>query len=367
MKLIEIIMNPISIVFTVFVVGYFVGCIKCFGISLDLSGVLIVAVIMGYIINSFDILSDVIDIHILKANMQSFSALGTSLFVAVIGLTTGYSLNINKAKEWKAAIVGFFMVASSFGVMNLIAMFDEEINYSRLLGAFCGALTTSPGLAVAIELDGMISEEVMLGYGCTYLLGVILTVLSVQFITPKHKKNIKKENSVTESNKYDLGGLIQIGIAVVVGSILGNLHLGNFSLGRSGGILGVGIVLGAFMNKLPKQKRVSETTMWIYRNFGLILFFVGNGVPAGMSFNNNFDIRIVLYGVLMTITPIAVGIFFSALVLREKETSTIVAGGMTSSPAIGILLQKQNYVNLSKYSIAYVVALFTVVILIRFL
>ena len=67
----------------------------------------------------------------------------------------------------------------------------------------------------------------------------------------------------------------------------------------------------------------------------------------------------------MTIVPIISGMFFYKLFFKDRLPATTIAGGMTSTPAIGILAEKHNNISLSKYALAYFGALITIVILIR--
>lgn len=360
--------SPISIAFAVLIVGYLLGRIKVCGMSLDLAGILIAAVTCGYLISIIDAAGNTINVFAFKDNMQMFSSLGTSLFVSVIGITTGYSLNLCRAKNLKAILIGALMVLSSFVLMNLIILFDTDVSHSKLVGALCGALTTTPGLSAAHELKGVVAEEATIGYGCTYLFGVMATVLFVQLITRKSEAlDNKAIQSTAATSKAALGGLIQIGIVVILGRFIGNIRFGSFSFGNSGGILCVGIVLGVIVKVVFSQRTASSETMGIYRNFGLIIFFVGNGVPAGMSLNNGFDMKIIMYGVLMTIVPIITGTLLSRLIAGNSCIASVIAGGMTSTPAIGVLLQKRCHVQLDSYSMAYVGALLTIIVLIRIL
>ena len=67
----------------------------------------------------------------------------------------------------------------------------------------------------------------------------------------------------------------------------------------------------------------------------------------------------------MTLIPIMVGVILCKAVDREIPVESIIAGGMTSTPAIGVLMQKQGCVHLGGYSMAYVGALLTIIILVR--
>lgn len=366
MEFLKSFLSPLPIAFAVLIVGYFFGRIRFYGVSLDLAGVLIVAVAVGYILTSSEFFEKALNISELKGVMKTFSSLGTSLFVSVIGITAGYSLDLHNTKELKAVFIGSLMVASAFPVMKAIAFLDVDVSYSSLLGALCGALTTTPGLSAVNELPNVVVEEATVGYSGAYLFGVIATVLFVQLIS--RRSGVYDETTQnTVTGKAALGGLIQIGIAVIFGRIVGSIGFGGFSLGNSGGILCVGIVLGMIIKKLYPQKIATNKTIEIYRNLGLVLFFIGNGIPAGMSFCYAFEVKLILYGALMTIVPIAVGILLSRCMDRENSTASVIAGGMTSTPAIGVLLQKHCRVQLDGYSMAYAGALLTIVVLISFL
>ena len=67
----------------------------------------------------------------------------------------------------------------------------------------------------------------------------------------------------------------------------------------------------------------------------------------------------------MTIVPIVVGYLLNKLIIRCRESATVIAGGMTSTPAIGLLVDKNPQISLGKYSLAYFGALITIVVLIR--
>ena len=49
--------SPLSLLFLIIVIGYYVGKIKIRDISFDLAGVLLVAVIIGYAISNFGIIN----------------------------------------------------------------------------------------------------------------------------------------------------------------------------------------------------------------------------------------------------------------------------------------------------------------------
>ncbi len=360
-------LSPLSVTFIVIILGYLIGKIKFAKISLDLSGVLIVAVLTGWILSAIALHSSVVNVIEYETNMKFFSLFGTALFVSSIGLSTGGILDFRNKKDMRAVAIGSLMVCSAFVVMNIISEVDTNVSKSKLLGALCGALTTTPGLSAACELENVVPSDITLGYGCAYLFGVIATVLFVQAISNK-SMDVSNEGNKSEQlreNKGALHGLIQIGSVVVLGRTLGNIEIMNFSLGASGGMLCVGIVVGVIVKKLFSTKSLTTKMLTPFRNMGLVLFFVGNGIPAGMQLTSGVEIKVIFYGVLMTMSPMISGTLLYKLFFKDRVPATTIAGGMTSTPAIGVLVEKHNNISLSKYSLAYFGALITIICLIR--
>ena len=87
--------------------------------------------------------------------------------------------------------------------------------------------------------------------------------------------------------------------------------------------------------------------------------------PCAHALMVDGDFKTIIYGVLLTIMPITVGVFLYKMFFNDSLSATTIAGGMTSTPAIGVLVEKYNNISLSKYALAYFGALITIVILIR--
>lgn len=361
------ILSSVPMAFIVLIIGYYIGQIKIFKISLSLSGVLIVAIFVGWILTAVAPQLTIINIVDIENNMKIFSTLGTALFVSSIGISTGSMLNCGDRKDAKAIIVGALMVSSAFVTMKIISWLDSSITISELLGSLCGALTTTPGLSAACELENVVSEDIVLSYGCTYPLGVVGTVLYAQVATRKTDvfyENI--ENKVTSyKSKAALNGLIQIAMVIILGRIIGSIKISSFSLGNLGGILCSGIVISLLVKKISPEKSLTSQMLTPFRNIGLVLFFVGNGISAGMQSTNGVDCKVIAYGALMTIIPIAFGVVLHRLLFGKGMVATIIAGGMTSTPAIGVITEKYKDISLSRYIFAYFGALITIIIMIR--
>lgn len=371
MNVCSFILSPILLTFFVIAAGLCIGKLKLFHISLDLAAVLLVAVAVGYVIDimySANIATE--QMPQIRTYMKMFSSLGTSLFVSVIGLTTGYSINSRNRDKIAATIIGMLMVASACITMWIILQFDCNISKSNLFGILCGALTTTPGLSVVYEKKGMILEEVTLGYGSAYLFGVIFTVLTVQIITRSGHDKPQKRSTASEKapGKAIFGGLLQTSLTIILGNLIGGFTIPgiNFSLGNSGGMLFSGIIIGAIVGSCFCNRYISKEIQTIMRNLGLVLFFVGNGIPAGMQLKDGFTLKAILFGMILTIIPILTGWSICRIILKKSrmDTAAIISGGMTSTPAIGVLASK-GQVPYGGYSFSYTGALLMIVLLIR--
>ena len=354
--------------FVIIVLGLCLGNIKIKGISLDLSAVLIVAVAFGICIFKANIFSQN-KLDELNLCCKLLSSLGMSLFVSVIGISAGYTLTSKNKSDICCIFIGMLSVLVSFIVANLFSFMNINISKSTLIGVLCGALTTTPGLATACENKTTIIEEATVGYGCTYIFGVIFAVLAVQIITRKEQiySDFRSINKKIKS-KAIYGGLLQISLIIILGKIIGSLNIPiiDFSLGDSGGILYCGILFGVLIKHFSKEKIILKDSRDFIRNIGLILFFVGNGLLAGMKITYNFSVLSVLFGIILTCVSIFSCFIICKLILKNNDldTAVIIAGSMTSSPAIGVLVPKSDSV-LNKYSYSYIGALLMIIFIMK--
>lgn len=194
-----------------------------------------------------------------------------------------------------------------------------------------------------------------------------INIINLSFGT--YFKSNLLEKMIDRAFKYGMiiDALIVLGISVVLGYIIGSVKFPyiNFSLGASGGILFSSIFVGLLTQKFIKKNMDMSNSLPLYRNFGLAMFFVGSGIPAGIRLNAAFDIKWFAYGIILTVIPSLFGYLCSRYIAKRNAEHCMcaVAGGMTSTPALGVLLRKSNLsLDLSAYSFAYAGALLAMVI-----
>lgn len=357
--------STIMLLFFVIAIGLFIGKIRIKGVSLGYVAILLVAIFAGYILKTF-LISDTVS----KNELNLISQLGMALFISTIGLSTG-NIICGQIKKQNFVHILIGAMCGCFGItmMKIISALDKEINITLLKGILCGAITSTPGLSSVCEPHNSDSELAIIGYGCSYLFGVLATVFSVQCIAFKNDTiyTKKTENSTMEEIQKNKKMLIWIALSVILGNIVGNIQIPvlGVSIGDSAGILCLAILFGA----LAKRFLVVFCKQQIdcYRELGLILFFVGNGINAGMKIKNFFDIKCFLYGIFFTVLSILFVYIIGRFILKapKNQLASLIAGAMTSTPSIGILLENSRAnVDLSAYSLSYLGALLSIVIFI---
>lgn len=216
-------MMPVILFLFIILIGNAFGKVNVRGISLGASGVLLVAIAMGYLLSFFcpsALPNDFDSAAIL------FSKFGTALFVSVIGLSAGASIAGGSLKNNVICfLVGSAMSISGLVVTRLIALLDKTIDNSLLLGVLCGALTSTPGLATVCEAEGASSELAVMGYGVAYLFGVVGVVLFVQYKIRKYTKKWYEvcEKEPKRKDRYEV--LIPLCLVGILGHWVGTFQI----------------------------------------------------------------------------------------------------------------------------------------------
>jgi putative transport protein len=113
-----------------------------------------------------------------------------------------------------------------------------------------------------------------------------------------------------------------------------------------------------------------DSTLKIFKELGLLLFLTGAGISGGDGFFEMFDVQYFFYGVFMTIVPMIIGFLFAKYVLKLSLLNNLgsLTGGMTSTPALGTLINTAGTDDVaSAYAATYPIALIAVVLVSQFL
>ncbi len=382
-------------VFGIAALGYALGRITIKGVSLGTAGVFIVALLYGAFFGDnfasrFFIAEDV---NYSSEALKIVENLGLVFFVTSVGFIAGPNFFKNMKKNFKSyVLLGLvIIIAGGLSAVGCIYVgrlleggapgFDSKQLTAMIVGLLSGSLTSTPAFSATKEtVLAQYQDAVTVGHGIAYLFGVIGVVLFVQLIpklTHADMDEERKKISIvdTGSKKIFTGELIHMdpfgfmpfACAAVIGILIGSVKFFNFfSLTTTGGTLLVSLILGHFgrigkVNIMP-SKKVLET----FRELGLMIFLIGAGVAGGMSFVKYFKTVYFLYGIVMTIVPMILGYIVAKYGLKLSLLNNLgsITGGMTSTPALGTLINVAKTDDVaSAYAATYPVALIAVVLI----
>ena len=369
--------NQIVIVFCIAALGYLLGSISIKGLNLGTSGILIVALVFGH----FELLVP----SVLKN-------IGLICFVTAVGFIAGPGFFRNFKKSAISYVVLGIVIILSGAVTCVSVMKLAGIQTDLAVGMMSGALTSTPGLAAAIEATG--SDLASVGYGIAYPFGVVGVVLFVQLIPKILKIDVEKERerlaaaaapkevdaqvAKKEYKLIDEFGLMAFAVAAALGVIIGKIVIplpggAEFSLGTSGGPLLTGLVFGHFAHIGPVAIDVPKKTLNVVREVGLALFLMGAGTEAGQGFLAVLaeqGVALFLWGAVMTLVPMIIGYILAVYVFKIDVLSALgsICGGMTSTPALGTLMAvTKTEAVAAAYAATYPLALIMVVLSCQFI
>ena len=151
--------------FLIIAIGFAIGRIKIKGISLDISAVIFIALLFG---------------HLGVVIPSDFQDVGLVLFIFTIGLQAGPGFFQTFRSRGAGLVVVAVLLVSLAALTTLITAWLYGIDYHLAVGLFTGALTSTPGLAAAIDSTG--SSLAPIGYGIAYPFGVIGVILFVRLL-----------------------------------------------------------------------------------------------------------------------------------------------------------------------------------------
>lgn len=398
-------------VFAVLFVGYLLGRITIKGVSLGNAGVFIVALLFGALfygpLESQLVVGSEEKVTFVKDALKIVESLGLIMFVTAVGFIAGPKFFGNFKKNFKSYVLLGLIIILSGGlaavgcvylgkVIGFGASIESAEGYTAMIsGLLAGALTSTPAFSAAkATVAAQYQDLVSVGYGIAYIFGVIGVVLFIQILPKLVKADMGAERAKlvqadtgSEKKKSFSGKLMEIdgyGVAVfalaaVIGTLLGQIKIplsaeglsGTcFSLTSTGGCLLVSLVFGHFGRIGKVSIMPKDTALKLFRELGLVFFLLGAGIPGGAKFIANFDPMYFVYGVIMTTVPLILGYLFAKYVLKLSLLNNLgsITGGMTSTPALGTLINTAGTEDVAAaYAATYPIALIAVVFVAQFL
>lgn len=402
-------------VMAVAAVGYALGRITVKGVKLGTAGVFIVALVFGALFFKFiepqlvmkytqTVDEETVTQSLSYAGnaLKIVENLGLILFVTSVGFIAGPNFFKNLKKNFKSYIVLGLVIIIAGGLTCVACYFigrgaesDPKEFVAMLVGILSGALTSTPAFSAAkATVAAQYEDAVTVGHGIAYLFGVIGVVLFVQLIPKLVKADMDHERSLLASAGSDEGdkkkdpgklfsldkfGIGAFALAAVIGILVGAIKIPlsgkglsgtTFSLTTTGGALIVSLIFGHFGRFGRLSVTPDKKTLEVFRETGLMLFLIGAGIAGGANFVKYFKPVYFLYGMLMTIIPMILGFIFAKYVLKLSLLNNLgsITGGMTSTPALGTLINVAGTDDVaSAYAATYPIALIAVVLVSQFI
>ncbi len=201
----ELLTDSYFALFSIVALGFILGRIKIFGLSLDVSAVIFVALVFG---------------HFGVVIPKDFQTLGLVLFIFTIGIQAGPGFFESFKKDGRELAIFATLLILSAGILTLTMISVFNIDKNIAIGLFTGALTSTPGLAAAIDYTS--SPLASIGYGVGYPFGVIGVILFIRFLPKILNISLKKsEENYLQNTKTEFPEILKQNFIVENENVIG--------------------------------------------------------------------------------------------------------------------------------------------------
>ena len=169
--------------FLIISLGLMAGRAKIKGFSLDISAVIFIAMLLGHF--GFRLPSE-------------YQHIGLLLFIFTIGIQSGPGFFRSFRQYGKQLFIIASIIIASGALVTYGVSYLLSIDKSLAVGLFNGAMTSTPGLAAAVEVSG--SPLASIGYGIAYPFGVVGVVLFVSLLPKLLRVDFKKSEEEFTKN-----------------------------------------------------------------------------------------------------------------------------------------------------------------------
>ena len=182
--LIELLQSSYFSIFLIVALGFMLGRVKIMGLSLDVSAVIFIALAFG---------------HWGVSIPKELGTFGLVLFIFTIGIQAGPGFFHSFRSKGKTLILITLLIVASACLTGVGMKYLFNIDTPSIVGLIAGALTSTPGLAVAI--DSTQSPLASIAYGIAYPFGVIGVILFVKLLPKLFKVDVEQEARKLEKER----------------------------------------------------------------------------------------------------------------------------------------------------------------------
>lgn len=380
----DLLTNPVFLMSIAIFIGLVIGRISIGRFRLGVSGILFAGIAVGewawrlavgpyiraYEAGQTDIPG--FAARVLREGMvnKSYADLLLVLFVASVGLLAAKDVS----KVFRGYGLRFLVLAAAITSAGALATYLQfrlisGVDRMAIAGVYTGALTSSPGLAVALETVTSLFADpaslaarsaqasVGLGYAIAYPFSVITVIMSIQLLPKIFRINVQSEvealrnelavasQSTTEqanSASFDIPAFMLVCIA---GFLIGRIgvplgSVGKISLETTGGVLAAALLLGGLGRLGPFNFRMSTQALDIVREIAVVYFLAYVGLNYGHQALQAIagpNAVLLFVGLTSTLAALLSGFMVGRYVLKMNWVllSGAICGGMTSTPGLG--------------------------------
>ncbi len=182
--LLDLLQSSYFSIFLIVALGFMLGRIKVMGLSLDVSAVIFIALAFG---------------HWGVTIPKALGNFGLVLFIFTIGIQAGPGFFHSFRSKGKTLILITLLIIASACLTGIGMKYAFGIDTPSLVGLIAGSLTSTPGLAVAI--DSTQSPLASIAYGIAYPFGVIGVILFVKLLPKILRIDLEQEARQLEKER----------------------------------------------------------------------------------------------------------------------------------------------------------------------
>jgi putative transport protein len=286
-------------------------------------------------------------------------------FIATVGMMAGRDLR-NAVRRYGVLFVALGFTVPLFGaaLCYLFVSLGAVESPFTIAGVYTGALTSSPGLAAALESAGAFGRQaealVGSGHAVAYAPGVITVILAVYFLPLVFRIDVsaelealreilekKQEQAPETRSAFNLIAFILVCLA---GYLLGSIrvHLGKligwFSISATGGVLILALAAGYIGSRSRLPLVMDGPVACALRELNLSCFLAVTGLRYGFAAVESFSaggLILILLSFGAASTSIFLGFLLGRFVFKLNWIllSGSLCGSMTSTPGLGAAIE----------------------------
>ena len=360
----NLLMEPLFIISICILLGHYTGKLGYKYFKLGSSATLFIGLILSYLAGSFKI-----QISPIPSALFTASLIG---FIVAVGLRASKSIKTVLKDYGIKFLILSIVVTASGALSTLILSFLFVPLRFEIIGTYVGALTSSPGLATALELAKGMSEKtsaaVGLGYAISYIPGVLIVIFFSQLMGRDKAHNSEIKSACFSSSKTADFSIPKFTFVIILGIILGLIEINfgknmPFSLGITGGALISSLILGSCVKGFDFNNDVLDAIKNLSLNAFLAIVGLNYGFSAISSIKESGAILLII-GFVTGFVSISSGYIFGKYILKMKRDVLIggICGSMTSTPGLAAALEVSDSEDVVVgYGAAYPFALLTVI------